>query len=109
MPLIDVSDKAFNTPSQDDLAGAPEYWDGYASGKSVVMRGLFPFPSNFASYAKLDNPYGQYHLDVLALLPQASMYGYPIAGIAGSNNAIIDGSNYIWQNDPNSPDRRVYS
>ena len=89
-----IPDDAYPQPTADELAMNPTYWEGYETGKAV--RAAIPSPAG-------SNNYDNYRTWVDPLLLPASTQGYPNNTAVGYNNAVIQGANYLWTHDPQSP------
>jgi hypothetical protein len=91
---IPIPPEAFTKPTPDELSANQAYWTGYASGASESS--ILPSPAgskNYETYRMWCDAF---------LLPPASG-GFPNHEAVGYNNAMIDGLNWLWTNDPASP------
>lgn len=91
---IPIPDTAYAQPTPDELANNASYWEGYNAGKAAGP--AIPSPAGSKTY---DN----YRTWIDPLLLPASNQGWVNNEAVGYNNAIIQGANWLWQNDPKSP------
>lgn len=91
-----IPDDAYMEPTPDEEAMNPSYWQGYDAGKAV--RAAIPSPKGSRTY---DN----YRTWVDPMLLPPSTQGFPNPTAVGYNNAVIQGLNYLWTHDPESPYR----
>jgi hypothetical protein len=91
---------AFASPSADDKAQNPSYWQGYAQGEGVAGA-ILPSPTCATP------SYQSYKAVFQALYkPQATGF-FPINQNVGYDNALEDGANWLWLNASGSPFRTV--
>lgn len=91
---IPIPPEAFNQPTPQEVEANPSYYDGYNTGKACSP--ALPSPAgsgNYDTYRMWCNP----------LLLDPAPGGYVSNGATGFNNAMIDGLNWLWRNDPKSP------
>lgn len=79
---------AFATPSADDKAQNPGYWQGYLQGEGVAGA-ILPDPSHFSTYQSYKAVFQSLYK------PQAAGF-FPINQNVGYDNALEDGANYLW-------------
>jgi hypothetical protein len=91
---IPIPEEAYAQPTADDLANNQTYWEGYATGQAVGP--AIPSPAG-------SNTYENYRTWVDPLLLPASHQGFVDNMAVGFNNAVIQGANWLWTNDPESP------
>jgi hypothetical protein len=92
--IIAIPDDAYTQPTPEEVDANPTYWEGYSGGMAV--RSAIPSPAG-------SNTYENYRTWVDPLLLPASTEGFPNNTTVGYNNAVIQGANYMWTNDPKSP------
>lgn len=89
-----IPDDAYTQPTPEEVDLNPTYWEGYSEGMSV--RSATPSPAGSKTYET-------YRTWIDPMLLPASTQGFPNNTAVGYNNAIIQGANYLWQHDPQSP------
>lgn len=92
---IPIPEEAFNQPTPEEYDRNPTYYSGYNTGR--MASAALPSPEgsvDYQTYRTWVEPF---------LLPPASPEGWVNNTATGYNNAMIDGANWLWTNDPKSP------
>lgn len=92
---IPIPDSAFTQPTPEEVAANQTYWTGYSTGK--MASAALPSPAGSGEYNMYRTWIDPY------LMPPASPEGWVNNQATGYNNAMIDGANWLWTNDANSP------
>jgi hypothetical protein len=92
---IRIEDGAFTQPSPEEFDRNPTYYQGYSVGQAASA--ALPSPAGSKTYENYREWCGP------LLLPAASPEGFVNNTATGFNNAMIDGLNWLWRNDPMSP------
>ena len=90
-----IEDEAFTKPSLEEVKKNQSYWQGYSVGQAASA--ALPSPAgsgDYDNYRNWCNP---------LLLPAASPEGFVNNVATGYNNALVDGLNWLWTHDPESP------
>lgn len=89
-----IPDDAYMIPTPDEVAMNESYWKGYEAGKAI--RASTPSP-------KGSRAYDIYRTWINPMLLPPDVQGFPNQVAVGYNNAVIQGANYLWTHDPESP------
>ncbi|HEX4545745.1 MAG TPA: hypothetical protein VH110_05255 [Candidatus Acidoferrum sp.] len=95
---IDIPPEAFPPPTEYEYYLNQAYWNGWMQCANFICNGviLLPSPKGTGDYNHYSTMFAPYYM-------QDSTFGYVNNGAVGWNNAINQGRNYVWHNDPESP------
>ena len=93
---LTIPPEAFYQPTPEEVERNQGYYNGYSSGKACTP--ALPSPAGSGDYAT-------YRIWCEPLLLPPATGGWVNNEAVGFNNAMIDGLNWLWKNDPNSPYR----
>jgi hypothetical protein len=97
---VPVDPHTYQVPSPDQYSANQIYWDAYKAGQQKWI----PNPAGIPNPKDGDGqvPFWTYQAMVSAFLLPQPRFGADVK-IAGTNDAVTDSRDWLWDNDPNSP------